>query len=218
MNKALLKIAMVDDHNLLRAGLATVLNTFDGFEVIFEANNGREFIDKLKTHPHPDIVLLDINMPVMNGYETAEWIKKNLPDSKILVLTMLDSDLAIIKMLNFGARGFLFKDSHPEQLQKALIQLRDIGFCLNEFYASRYNPDTDTYEPSPPPTPPQLSEKEVEFLKLVSTELTYREIAEAMKVSPRTVDSYRDTLFKKLHVISRVGLVLFAVRSGIVMV
>ena len=76
MNKALLKIAMVDDHNLLRAGLATVLNTFDGFEVIFEANNGREFIDKLKTHPHPDIVLLDINMPGING---IAFLKSQLP-------------------------------------------------------------------------------------------------------------------------------------------
>ncbi|KIC96364.1 response regulator transcription factor [Flavihumibacter solisilvae] len=217
MNKALQKIAMVDDHNMLRAGLATVLNTFEGFEVVLEANNGREFIDKLQTHPHPDIILLDIHMPVMNGYETAEWIKKNLPTAKILVITMLDSDLAIIKMLNFGVKGFVFKDSHPDQLRKALIQLRDKGICLDEFYASRYNPETDSYEALPPPTPPQLSEKEVEFLKLVSTELTYREIAEEMGVSPRTVDSYRDTLFKKLHVISRVGLVLFAVRNGIVM-
>lgn len=222
METTILKIAMVDDHNLLRKGLANLINSFDGFEVCLEANNGQDFITQLQTEPKPDIVLLDINMPVMNGFETAAWIRNNLPEAKVLVLSMLDSDLAIIRMLNMGARGFLVKDSHPEQFRTALAQLRDQGFCMNDglsgrmaFIAKNEDPDDKT---GPTVVPPRLTEKEHNFLKLSCSELTYREIAHEMGISYRTVDSHRDALFNKLNVYSRVGLVLYAIKNGIVMV
>lgn len=215
-----MKIAMVDDHNLLRNGLARLVDSFEGFEVIFEANHGKDFIDQLNQHPVPDIVLLDINMPVMNGYETAEWIKQNLPDTKVLVLSMLDSDMAIIRMLNLGARGFVVKDSHPDQFRKALNQIRELGYCMNENLSGRLAYRNLQQEPEPNPSTilPRLSEKELEFLRLSCSEMTYREIAHEMGIGHRTVDSHRDSLFQKLGVSTRVGLVLFAIRNGIVMV
>lgn len=215
-----MKIAMVDDHHLLRNGLARLVDSFEGFEVIFEASNGKDFIEQLKLNPVPDIVLLDINMPAMNGYETADWIKKNLPETRILVLSMLESDMTIIRMLNLGARGFIVKDSHPEQFRKALIQIRDLGYCMNENLSGRLAYRNINQEPEPAPTVilPRLSEKELEFLRLSCSEMTYREIAHEMGIGHRTVDSHRDSLFQKLGVSTRVGLVLFAIRNGIVMV
>jgi DNA-binding NarL/FixJ family response regulator len=219
---AVMKIAMVDDHTLLRNGLANMINSFEGFEVLFEANNGRDFIEQLATHTTPDIILLDINMPVMNGYETATWIRNNLQGTKVLVLSMLDSDLAIIRMLNLGAKGFLIKDSHPNQFRKALIQLRDQGICMNEALSSRVtiqaineDPESNSNQPC---ILPRLSDKEMDFLKLSCSELTYREIAHEMGIGHRTVDSHRDSLFTKLQVSNRVGLVLYAIKNGIVMV
>ena len=220
---AIQKIAMIDDHNLLRSGLANIINRFPGFEVVLQAVGGRDFIEKIqKTQETVDIVLLDIHMTGMNGYDTAAWIRENLPEVKILVLSMLDSDYAFIRMLNLGARGFMIKDSHPDQFFKALTDIRDRGIYMNEILspkmADRLNRDyTQTIDEAPEKVPP-LTEKETIFLRLVCTEMTYREIAAEMAVSPRTADGYRDTLFHKLGVSTRVGMVMYAIKNGIVMV
>ncbi len=211
------KIAMIDDHRLLRDGMAQLINTFDGFEVYLQADNGADFISQLENAEKPDIVLLDINMPVMDGFKTADWIRKNLPETRTMVLTMVDSNVAIIRMINFGARGFILKDSRPDQFRQALIEIRDIGYCLNqhvspEMAAKMMKPGDNVLEGD---LISKLSERETSFLKLVCQELTYREIADLMFVSYRTVDGYRDALFNKLGVISRVGLVIFAIQHGI---
>lgn len=216
------KIAMIDDHNLLRNGLANIINAFDGFRVTLQASNGREFIEKLDSHEVPDIVLLDINMSVMNGYETAAWIRTHLPQVKVLVLSMLDTDYAFIRMLKLGARGFLIKDSHPDQFFKALVEIRDKGIYMNEILSPRMAADrlkkdySQVIDAAPDPLS-RLTEKEIEFLRLACTEMTYREIAGAMGISHRTVDGYRDTLFTKLGVCTRVGLVLYSIKNGIVL-
>ena len=106
-------VALVDDHELLRSGLAAIINSFGEFEVVLEAGNGLEFIKKVKAITPPDIVLLDITMPEMDGYETAAWIRKHLPTVKVLVLSMLSNDLAIIRMLRNGVKGYIIKDSKP---------------------------------------------------------------------------------------------------------
>jgi len=209
-------LALVDDHVLLRNGLASIINTFDGYSVLMEADNGKQFIEQLKTSASPDIVLLDINMPEMNGIETACWMKENLPSAKILVLSVMDTDTVIISMLKHGARGYILKDSKPAIFKQALDNIRDSGFYMNELVSNKML-NYVTNEPDKVKTHllSQLTENEITFLQLSCTEMTYKEIAEKMNVSPRTVDGYRDHLLKKLNVQSRVGLVIFAIKYGL---
>ena len=211
-------VALVDDHELLRTGLAAIINSFEGYKVVIEANNGKQFIEKVKIKTPPDIVLLDITMPVMDGYETSIWIKANLSQTKVLVLSMLENDTAIIRMLKNGARGYLLKDSKPKVFKEALDSIRDSGYFINELVSNKLMHyinheeifDTDTLVLN------TLTENEVSFLKWICTEKTYKQIAEEMCLSPRTIDTYRDNLFKKLDVKTRVGLAIFAIKNGIV--
>lgn len=212
-------IVLIDDHVLLRNGLANLVKDL-GYGVLFEADNGKDFINKLKPKFLPDIVLLDINMPEMDGYETAAWLKKYHPTVKVLALSMNDNENAIIQMLKAGAVGYILKDTDPGELNAALISLIKKGFYYNDMVTGKLvhainhideqgNSIKDVL---------QLADREREFLKLVCSELTYKEIAEKMNVSPRTVDGYRDTLFEKLNVKTRVGLAMYAMRNGIVQV
>jgi DNA-binding NarL/FixJ family response regulator len=217
LSKATTQIALVDDHTLLRNGLAALINSFEGYAVLFEASNGKEFIEQLKTFPEPDIVLLDITMPEMNGLETAEWIKKNLATAKILVLSVLDIDTVIISMLKRGARGYLLKDSKPSVFRQALDSIRDTGFFMNELVSHKmlsYVTEKDT-KINQATIVASLTENELQFLQLACTEMTYKQIAQKMEISPRTVDNYRDELLKKLKVQTRIGLVIFAIKYGL---
>ena len=208
-------VVLVDDHVLLRTGLANLLREL-GYDVLFEANNGNDFIEQVQGKPLPDIVLLDINMPQKDGYETALWLKKNHPDVKILSLSMYDDEYAIIKMLKNGARGYILKDAEPGELKRAINSVLTKGFYYSELVTGTlihtiHNEDDNTHV-----NINGLTSKEIDFLKLACTEMTYKEIAEKLCISPRTVDGYRDDLFEKLSVKSRVGLVLFAIKNGIV--
>jgi two-component system, NarL family, invasion response regulator UvrY len=208
-------LALVDDHTLLRTGLANLLREL-GYQVLCEANNGSDFIGQLKTCPIPDVVLLDINMPVMDGYETALWLKKTHPEVRVLALSMYDDEYAIIKMLKNGARGYILKDADPTELRRAINAVLDKGFYHSDLVTGTLIHTINNDEDSNRPNINALNAKELDFLKLVCTEMTYKEIADKMCVSPRTVDGYRDDLFEKLGVKSRVGLVLFAIKNGIV--
>lgn len=211
-------VALVDDHELLRSGLAGIVNTFDGYKVIMEADNGKVFINNLKGKPAPDIILLDITMPVMDGYETAGWIKNNLPDTKVLVLSMLENEGAIIRMLKNGARGYILKDSNPKILRLALNNIRDTGYFINDLISNKLMHYINQEESSEMQVLPlqHLSDNELCFLKLICTDKTYKEIAEDMSLSPRTIDTYRDNLFKKLQIKTRTGLAIFAIRNGLI--
>jgi len=211
-------VALVDDHILIRSGLANLIREFGDFEVALEANNGRHFLNAISAgSSHPDIVLLDINMPEMDGYETAARIRDTCPDIKVLALSMDDKDKAIIRMLRHGARGYILKDVEPAELRRALTEVFDNGYYYSEIVTSRliHNINQETEATIGDSPDPKLSEKEVQFLKYACTEMTYKEIAQAMYVSPRTIDGYRDTLFNRLDVHSRVGLAIYAIRKGI---
>ncbi|MBR2648536.1 MAG: response regulator transcription factor [Sediminibacterium sp.] len=213
------KIALVDDHLLLRNGLAVVINSYEGYRVVFEAGNGIEFIQKLKENELPDIVLLDISMPYMNGYETAEWIKKNYPSIKVLVLSMLEDERSVIRMLQYGARGYITKGSDPKELKTALDTLSKKGMYFNQLVYQNLvgNIRNQLAEPLDDSIILMgLKEKEKDFLRRTCSDKSLKEIAADMYLSPRTIDDYRDTLFEKLQVTSRTGLVLFAIRAGLV--
>ena len=213
------KVVLVDDHVLLRNGLAGLIKEL-GYTVPFEANNGEDFIEKLQSNPAPDIVLLDINMPKKDGYETALWLKRNQPDIKVLALSMYDDENAIIRMLKNGARGYILKDAEPEELKAALSAVLTKGFHYSDMVTNRLIHTINTLEGPESETKNVLGlvEREIEFLKLAATEMTYKEIAEKMNLSPRTIDGYREALFEKLNVKNRVGLVLFAIKHGVVTV
>lgn len=217
MNKNTTGIALVDDHTLLRNGLASLIQSFEGYTVLFQADNGKEFIQQLQINPAPDIILLDITMPEMNGFETAAWMKKNAASIKILVLSMMDNDEVVISMLKAGARGYILKDSKPAVFKQALDNIRDTGFFMNELVSNKMlnylgHDENKGKEMS---AISQLSPRELTFLQYACSEMTYKDIAVEMQVSHRTVDGYRDELLKKLNLQSRVGLVLFAIKNGL---
>jgi two-component system, NarL family, invasion response regulator UvrY len=210
-------IVLVDDHVLLRNGLAELVKSL-GHTVLFEADNGKDFMSKLNTKILPDIILMDINMPEMDGYETTQWIKMNHSGVKVLALSMYDHEASIIRMLKCGAKGYILKDSEPAELKAAIHSLLNKGFYYSDLVSGKLihaiNKIDD--EGSDVNTVNNLNERETDFLKYTCTELTYKEIADKMFVSPRTVDGYRDALFEKLHVKTRVGLVMYAIKNGIV--
>ena len=217
MNKNITRIALVDDHVLLRNGLASLIQSFEGYTVLFQADNGKDFIQQLKSNPLPDIILLDITMPEMNGFETAAWIKQNAPSIKILVLSMMDNDEVVISMLKAGARGYILKDNKPAVFKQALDNIRDTGFFMNDLVSNKmlsYVKDEESKGKGMSAIA-LLTEKELAFLQYACSEMTYKDIAIAMQASPRTVDGYRDELFKKLNLQSRVGLVMFAIKNGL---
>ncbi|MEP7318767.1 MAG: response regulator transcription factor [Panacibacter sp.] len=210
-------VALADDHALIRNGLAGLINTFDGYNVLFQAGNGQEFIDALKPNTLPDLVLMDINMPKKDGYETTLWLKQHYPDVKVLALSMYDNESAIIRMLKCGARGYILKDAEPADLKRALDDIIKKGFFYSDLVTGHLIHTMQKMDDSAEiRTTFNLSDREVEFLKLICTELTYKEIADKMFVSPRTVDGYRDALCDKLDVKTRVGLVIYAIKNNIV--
>lgn len=208
------KIVLVDDHILLRNGLASLVKKL-GHHVIFEANNGKEFVSQLDKNNLPDIILLDINMPEMDGYETAQWVKKNYPVIKVLALSMYDNENAIIRMLKHGARGYLLKDSEPAELKAAISSVSTKGYYYNDKVNSKLinsvnnsgEKENDIVHNN------TLNDREIEFLKYACTEMTYKEISEIMCVSPRTIDGYRDIVYEKLNIRTRVGLAVYAIRN-----
>jgi DNA-binding NarL/FixJ family response regulator len=217
MNKTT-TLALADDHALLRKGLASLLEDL-GYTILFEANNGEEFLQQMQAHEAPDVVLMDINMPQMDGYDTTLWLKRNAPLTKVLALSMYDDEAAIIRMLRNGARGYILKDSDPSELKAAIESLVHKGFYHSELVTGKLIHTInhmDEPEHSSAKELLGLNERELEFLKLACTEMTYKEIADKMCLSPRTIDGYRDQLFEKLNIKSRVGLVIFSVKNGIV--
>lgn len=215
-----LKIALVDDHKLFREGLAELINGFSNYKVFLEADNGKQFIEKLNKKELPDIVLLDISMQEMDGYETAHWLKQYHPEIKILVLSMFDNENAIIRMMRLGVKGYVLKDIRKKDLKEALDSINSKGYYYSDLVTGKLihtiNKIDEEKEGKSIKNLINLTEREIEFLKLACTEYTYREIADKMFLSIHTIDGYRDALFEKLNAKSRVGLVLYAIRNGIV--
>ena len=209
-------LVLVDDHVLLRNGLAELVKNF-GNTVLFEADNGKDFTNKLKPNALPEVVLMDINMPEMDGYDTCQWLKNNYPEIKVLALSMYDSENSIIRMLKCGARGYILKDSEPAELRRAIEALVTKGYYYTDLVSGKLINainKLDEEEKDHKHTI-KLNDRETDFLRWACTELTYKEIADKMFVSPRSIDGYRDALFEKLGVKTRVGLVMYAIRNGI---
>jgi DNA-binding NarL/FixJ family response regulator len=203
-------VVIVDDQLLFANVLEKLINTFENFHVLYHVKNGEEFLEKLKDKKNiPDIALVDINMPVMNGIETMKWLRTNQPNMKVLALTMDDDEETIVSMLKSGAKSYLFKDINPAVLHDSLKEVVEKGFYytdkITNILLGAMHKDEE----------PQvvLKEREIEFLKYICTEKTYKEIASDMFLSPKTIDGYREALFEKLNKKSRVGLAIYAIKN-----
>jgi DNA-binding NarL/FixJ family response regulator len=210
-------IILVEDHIVLGDALGRLINSFQEFSVIATANNGKDFIDKITDGLTPDLILLDLNMPVMDGYQTAEWLQQNRPEIKIVVLTMYGTEIPLIRLLQTGVRGFLKKDIHPAELHTALLAIAEDGYYYSHATTGKLaNIFQKTYKAHSPFEKGSITEMEITFLKLAATDMTYKEIASKLKISPSTVDNYREALFDKLEIKSRVGLAIYAIKNGII--
>ncbi len=205
------KVALVDDHKLFRKGMVELINGFSGYAVTVEAENGRDFIRKIFSENLPNIVLLDVSMPIMDGFETAIWLQENYPNIKILALSMSKDEDTVLKMLKCGVDGYVLKNSDPSELRMALEAMEADGSYYSGSVSEIIKRDRVT--PKQPET--VLSYQEQEFLKLACTELPYKSFAPILDIKPRAVEAMRDTLFKKLGTSSRVGLVIYAIRNNI---
>jgi DNA-binding NarL/FixJ family response regulator len=205
-------IAIVDDHELMAKALSGLVQKYEEYEVIYEANNGKELLSRIKLNMIPDVVLLDISMPEMDGFETALWLKNNYPEIKVIALSMNDKEESIVGMLRNGARGYLLKGCKPFELKQALDAVVQKGFYYTEFVTGQLIKSLNPETLHNPQDALRLNDREKEFIKWSCSDLTYAEIADKMCVSPRTVDGYRESVFQKLNVKSRVSLAMEAVR------
>jgi len=207
----IISIALADDVRIFRKGLTLCINTFQDCAVDIEAEDGVDLIEKLESAAVlPDVCIVDISMPRMDGYETLNKIKHIWPQMKVIMLSMHYNEYSIIKSFRDGASACLPKEVGDEELHQAIVKSYNIGLYHSELtmeYINNalLNKGIDT----------ELTEKELLFLKLSCQDISYKQIAEIMKVSHRTVDTYRDNLFKKLGVSSRTALVVFALKTGI---
>jgi len=202
------KIMCVDDSPTIRMLVKQNLVP-EGFDIV-EATDGQDGLNKLSS----DIALflVDVNMPVMNGIETTEWIVENYPQVHVMALSVEDADGTILKMLKAGAVGYLLKDTKKEILEKALLEMMDNGFYHTKNVTTLL---LDSVSGKKERNNLAFKENEITFMKLACSELTYKEIADKMFLSPKTIDGYRDSLFTKLNVRNRVGLVMYAIKNKI---
>lgn len=215
-------VALVDDHHLVRNGLAATVNALGGYRVTLEAGNGKELMDALKRSAAPAIAIVDLNMPVMDGYATIAWLKEYHPGVRALALTFDAADDALVKAVRAGARGFLLKNARPIVLKCALDSIALTGFYYTEetHESLLKHPGLRTRnEHERVRILDRITPREMEFLLLVcdEAEFTYEQIADRMGVQRRTVDNFRIALFEKFDIKSKTGLVLFAMRWGVLM-
>lgn len=211
-------IVIVDDHILISKALGSIMSNFEDFQVLYECENGKELQEKLIFKKNiPSIVLLDISMPVMDGFETSKWLREHHPNVLVLALSMQDDELSLLRMIKNGARGYLLKNVSPSELETALKTLIIKGYYYPD-WASKIifsNMMSNEIEQNSASQHLGLSDREKEFLKLCITEMNYKEISEKMFCSPRTIESYRNSLCEKLNIKTRVGLAVFAIKSGL---
>jgi len=213
---AKITLGLVDDHTLFRKGMVELIGHLPAYEILWQAADGKELMAVMERGQVPDLVLLDIHMPKMDGYATAEWLQQHYARIKILALSMYDDELSVIRMFRSGARGYVLKDAQPEELERALDQLIHRGYYHPDFVADLLMKNAGAPLTGKTSGKPLLREQELVFLRLACSEQTYKEIADHMNLSVRTIDGYREELFDKLGVKSRTGLVLFAIRQRLV--
>jgi two-component system, NarL family, invasion response regulator UvrY len=210
-----IQVAIADDHTLLRKALARLVASFEEYVVLFEAEDGRAVKKNILSHLIPDILLLDVNMPGMDGYDTVKWLYESHPQIKVLALSMYSDEKTIIRMLRLGAKGYILKNIEPEELRLALDSVMKKDFYLSEYISGKVISGLHTGAGDPETEKLVFSEKEKEFLKLICSDLSYKDIAAKMFLSIRSVEDHRNALFEKVKVKTRVSLAMYAIKYGL---
>lgn len=211
--KRKIRVAIVDDHKLVRKSMSGLLNG-EAIHVVGEYIDGRDFLDHAK-FDDIDVVLMDYNMPVMNGVECCSHLTAANADVRVLALSMNEDEMSISAMIRAGARGYVTKNSEIDDLLMAIENVVSQGFHFSDLVSPIFALKVGENEATPTSDRTNLTPRERDFLEYCCSEMTYKEIAEKMIVSVRTVDGYREGLFEKLGIKNRVGLVLYAIKMGI---
>lgn len=212
-----IKVAIADDHKIFRKGVILSLKPYHNIEFVLEAENGEELIQGV-AKANPDIILMDLKMPVKDGIETTKYLNKHFPAIRILILTMYEDERFVGHLMDSGANGYLLKSTDPEEIKQGIMDVMRTGFYLNNFvnrvlikknYArQKFNPNLNNEI--------VISEREKEVLSLVCLEYTAQEIAQKMEISARTVEAIKDRLMERFGVKNSVGLVFFAMKNSLI--
>jgi len=213
----IIKVAIADDHKIFRKGVIHSLRPYHNIKFVLEAENGDELIQGVES-AKPDIILMDLKMPVKDGIETTKYLNKHFPAIRILILTMYEDERFVGHLMDSGANGYLLKSTDPEEIKQGITDVMRTGFYLNNFvnrvlikknYAKqKFNPNLNSEV--------IISEREKEVLSLVCMEYTAQEIAQKMEISPRTVEAIKDRLMERFGSKNTAGLVFFAVKNNLV--
>ncbi|MBX2894846.1 MAG: response regulator transcription factor [Cyclobacteriaceae bacterium] len=210
-----ISIGLVDDHVLFSKSLASLLQGINGFNVVVDARHGADLMEKLITLPAlPDVILVDVEMPIMDGEQTARTVKSVYPSIKLIALSMNDSDNTVLSMIRAGCCSYLLKDTSPQVLEEAIREVHVNSYYNSEIHLNSLGRLLVAFQSGQLQT--GMNEIEMEFLRLATSEMSYKDIADSMNVSERTVDGYRASVFEKLKVQSRTGMVLEALRKGLI--
>jgi DNA-binding NarL/FixJ family response regulator len=212
-----IKLAIADDHKIFRNGLKATLEDCADFDLVIEASNGKQLLGML-TEVKPDVILMDIKMPEMDGIQTTTAIKQKYRDVKVLALSMFNEDKYIVDMMKAGASGYLLKNAEPEEIIEAISTVFYKDYYFNEHLSITLIKQLagNNNSNSPSQSLADFNEREIEVLRLVCQECSNQEIADKICLSVRTVEGYRARLFEKTRSKNLVGLVIFAIKTGII--
>lgn len=214
-----IKVAIADDHKIFRSGVINSLTPYGNVNVVFEAEDGEHLL-QIIGQDVPDVILMDLKMPKMDGIQATIKVKQLYPDVKVIILTMYEDDNFIVHLVENGANAYLLKNSEPEEIYEAICTTFDKGFYFNEnvnlaLLKKVLHKNKQQFKPAFSEKV-QLTEREMEVLQLICNELTTQEISEQIYLSPRTVEGLRQKLLEKMNVKNTVGLVVYAFRNGLI--
>jgi len=212
-----IKIGIADDHSITRKGIKSLLESDKNYQVTLEALNGYELIQTLKKElDTPDLLILDLSMPKTDGFELISQITQKYPSIKILIFSFYKSEDVIFNAINKGACGYVSKTEDPEILLEAIFSILSFGLYLNQSIKKKYITQKAGKNVKGFHGKQLLTEKEIQFIRWASSNLTYKEIAAKMNVQPKTLENYRDSIFQKLGINNRASLTLYGIQNGIV--
>jgi DNA-binding NarL/FixJ family response regulator len=219
---SVIKVAIADDHKIFRKGVILSLRPYTNIRFVLEADNGQQLLDDLQdiqgTEDHPDVILMDLRMPMKDGIETTKLVAKQFPNIHIVALTMFEDERFVSHMMEIGANGYLLKSADPAEIKRAIMEVMSKGYYLNNFVNRILLKKSHSKTKTIPSLNSEitLNERERDVIKYICMEFTAQEIAQKLEVSPRTVEAIKDRLMERFGAKNTAGLVFFAVKNNLV--